>query len=292
MKAIGRHLQQSRSVLTSLRPCLNSSSSVSGLHTEVFGSKSNYRGTYWNEAKLSELEKRSFAHAQAVYGRDVEQFIFDPFRNEKRLYQLYGGRIWNTIRLDEKPHIVFDMKPIEAVSEKRRSDIGHQMQLLISENFERAEPFRFIFANFNDQREENKQLLHNSVGSYNDEYANEIILPDFINKSAEELYPNEKEIIYISRYGEEVLDGPLGNKVYVIDALYDSHRESNDAKKKEKFRVMRFPFERYLGSRQTPQYLSLTNMIRILDEVYQSNGDWKNALLHNFSRYDFTQLHS
>ncbi|VDM42971.1 unnamed protein product [Toxocara canis] len=234
--------------------------------------------------KLREAERERFDRGGMGYGPGMYQIMLNPLRNKKRIHQQYGARVWRAMRLDEKPHIVFDMQFIDEMQQRRRSIIGNQMQFLISENFKREEPFLLSFANFNDQSEENKRLLNNFVGFYSGEHTNQTILPDFTNKSVHELYPDEKEIVYISRYGREVLDGPLRNKVYIICASYDSNRESIGAARKGNFRAMRLPFKRYVRWQSGPQYLPFINLVRVLDEVYQTNGDWKNALLNNISK--------
>ncbi|VDK59901.1 unnamed protein product [Anisakis simplex] len=188
------------------------------------------------------------------------------------------------MRLDEKPHVVFDMQFIDEMAEKRRNIIGNQMQYLISENFRREEPFQLTFANFDDQRKQNQKLLENFIGFYNGEHMNQTILPDFLNQSVRDIYPNEKEIVYITRYGREMLDGPLKNKVYVICASFDTNRESIGAARKGNFRAMRLPFKKYVRWQSGPQYLPFINLVRVLDEVYESNGDWETALLNNISK--------
>uniref|UniRef100_A0A914ZNZ2 SAM-dependent MTase TRM10-type domain-containing protein n=1 Tax=Parascaris univalens TaxID=6257 RepID=A0A914ZNZ2_PARUN len=229
-------------------------------------------------------EKEKFDRGAMGYGPGMYQILSNPLRNKKRIHQQYGIRVWRSMRLDDKPHIVFDMQFLHEMVEKRRNVIANQMQYLIAENFQREEPFQLTFANFNDQLESNKRLLHDFVGFYNGEHTDQLILPDFVNKSIRQLYPDEKEIVYISRYGREVLDGPLQHRVYVICASYDLNRESIGAARKGNFRAMRLPFKRYVRWQSGPQYLPFINLLRVLDEVYQSNGDWRNALLNNISK--------
>lgn len=229
-------------------------------------------------------EKEKFDRGGMGYGPGMYQILMNPMRNKKRIHQEYGIRVWRSMRLDDKPHIVFDMQFLHEMFERRRNVIGNQMQYLIAENFQREEPFQLTFANFNDQLESNKRLLHDFVGFYNGEHTDQLILPDFVNKSIRQIYPDEKEIVYISRYGREVLDGPLQHKVYVICASYDLNRESIGAARKGSFRAMRLPFKRYVRWQTGPQYLPFINLLRVLDEVYQSNGDWRSALLNNISK--------
>ncbi|VDK23928.1 unnamed protein product [Anisakis simplex] len=77
-------------------------------------------------------QQRQFESGGMGYGPRMYQIMMNPLRNKKRLHQLYGARVWRTMRLDEKPHVVFDMQFIDEMAEKRRNIIGNQMQYLIS----------------------------------------------------------------------------------------------------------------------------------------------------------------
>lgn len=56
----------------------------------------------------------------------------------------------------------------------------------------------------------------------------------------------EKEIIYISRYARDMLDGPLTHDAYIIPMTFDYQRQSLAAGRKANFRVMSLPFKKYV----------------------------------------------
>lgn len=64
----------------------------------------------------------------------------------------------------------------------------------------------------------------------------------FLDKTAN----RDKEIVYISRYAKDSLDGPLKNDVYILPVTFDRKRESLAGARSGGFRLMSIPFKKYV----------------------------------------------
>ncbi|MFH4974592.1 hypothetical protein AB6A40_001301, partial [Gnathostoma spinigerum] len=121
------------------------------------------------------------------------------------------------------------------------------------------------------------------VGFYGGAYTSQTILPDFLSSSPKDLYSKD-DIVYISRHARQMLDGPLKSDVYVICASWDDKKESLGATRKGCYRSARLPLDKYLRWKSGGKAIPFPNILRILDEVYTTNGDWETALKNHVSQ--------
>ncbi|KAK6041987.1 hypothetical protein COOONC_20508 [Cooperia oncophora] len=147
-------------------------------------------------AKLDE-ERAKFERGEMGYGPDLYQLIHNPMRNRKKINMAQGARIVSTLRCDEAPKIVFDLQYMFNEKPRVQSELGNQLQYVISENLDSRTPLHMTFANFPDTYEA-QEWLNRCVGFYGGQYTHQTVLPDFTSKGIKEVFP-EENVVYISR---------------------------------------------------------------------------------------------
>lgn len=232
-------------------------------------------------SKLDE-EKEKFERGEMGYGPDLYQLINNPMRNRKKINITQGSRVLSTLRVDEAPKIAFDLQYMFKEKPRIQSELGNQMQYVISENLDSRTPFHISFVNFPNTPEA-EQWLHKCVGFYGGQYTHQTVLPDFTNKSVKETFP-DKDVVYISRHARDVLDGPLDVGAIALCASMDTAREALGAARRGRMRAVRLPIQRYVKWQKGPMYLPFPNIMRIFREVHVNGGDWESALLKNISK--------
>ncbi|KAK6049653.1 hypothetical protein COOONC_12842, partial [Cooperia oncophora] len=215
-------------------------------------------------AKLDE-ERAKFERGEMGYGPDLYQLIHNPMRNRKSEDQLeevhrffnsnyvllaeinmaQGARIVSTLRCDEAPKIVFDLQYMFNEKPRVQSELGNQLQYVISENLDSRTPLHMTFANFPDTYE------------------------------AQE---------WLNRHARDMIDGPLDVGAIALCVSKDTAREALGAARRGRMRAVRLPIKKYVKWQKGPMYLPFPNILRIFREVHLSGGDWENALLNNISK--------
>jgi len=94
----------------------------------------------------------------------------------------------------------------------------------------------------------------------------------------------KKDIVYISRFARDMLDGPLTHSTYILPVTFDDKRQSISGARSGDFRVMTLPFKRYVKWKSGPMFLPLTGIQKVLNVVSQTGGDWHRALHENVSQ--------
>uniref|UniRef100_A0A0K0CSQ0 SAM-dependent MTase TRM10-type domain-containing protein n=1 Tax=Angiostrongylus cantonensis TaxID=6313 RepID=A0A0K0CSQ0_ANGCA len=218
------------------------------------------------------------------YGPDLYQLVHNPMRSRKKIHLIEGARMVASLRCGETPKVAFDLQYMFKEKPRVLSELGNQMQYVISENLDSRTPFPISFVNFSNN-EVSQKWLHQCVGFYGGQYTHQTVLPDF----------TEKEIVYISRQAvlilissllnaRDVIDGPFNIGAIALCVSMDTARESLGAARRSRIRTVRLPIKRYVKWQQGPMYLPFPNIMRIFREVHLSGGDWETALLNNISK--------
>ncbi|KAL6725631.1 hypothetical protein Aduo_007670 [Ancylostoma duodenale] len=236
------------------------------------------------ERFLAELqkEKEKFERGEMGYGPDLYQLIHNPMRNRKKIQAAQGARIVSALRCNERPKIAFDLQYMFNEKHRIQSELGNQMQYVISENLDSRTPWHMSFVNF-PNTEDSQKWLEKSVGFYGGLYTHQTVLPDFTEKGVKETFPDE-EVVYISRHARETLDGPLNVGAIALCVSMDTAREALGAARRGRIRAVRLPIKKYVKWQQGPMYLPFPNIMRIFRHVHRSGGDWETALLNNISK--------
>lgn len=216
------------------------------------------------------------------YGPNLYSLISNPFRHQKHQNHISGSRIFHAMQVGA-PRIAFDLQYLNSMPRKVSEELGNHVQYAISENFSSKTAFQMSFHNVAG---ENEEWLDRRVGFYSSNYNHQTILPDVYRKGIKESIGGE--IVYISRYAKEVLDGPLKADVYALAVTKDFKQESLGAARRAKIRAMRLPFHRYVKWTSGAQVLPFPNLVNVLREVYASGGDWQTALLNNIAKRHLT----
>ncbi|VDD96178.1 unnamed protein product [Enterobius vermicularis] len=215
--------------------------------------------------------------------------LLSPLRNSKHIDLLIGSRFFKTMRLNEKPQMVADVRFLENdLKSAHISTLGRQMKIIIQENSIRREPFLMTMAGFPKAGEVASQFLK-SVQFYDSPYLAQKFLPVLTKKSVEEIFPDRNEFVYISRHAKRYLEGPLDKKAYVFGLCFDYGRETLGVCRTHGFDIRRLPIEKHVKWVVGPKIIPYPNIVRILDNVYESNGDWGTALLNNISKRHLRQ---
>lgn len=245
--------------------------------------KDNINNSKHDNYKKILAEQQSIYESGGMgYGPEMYQLISNPMRNQKRVNNWEGTKVFASMQT-ESPRIALDVQYIQEMSRRDLSELGNQMQYVISENFNAKNPLVMDFVNSPSQDFLN-QWLEKSVGYYTGSYTSQTILPDFSTKGIKELYGNPKDVIYISPNARDVLDGPLVADVIGICVTMGRKREALSAARRANIRAYRLPIHRYVKWKSGPQVIPFPNILNILREVYANNGDWSRALHNNISR--------
>ncbi|CAD6186399.1 unnamed protein product [Caenorhabditis auriculariae] len=212
------------------------------------------------------------------YGPNLHALVQNPFRMKERVRRIEGARVFHSMQIDA-PKIAFDLQYMEGYSRRTQMELGSQIQYTISENFQAKRPLQLSFVN-SPSGDFTEKWLSNTVGFYNAEQG-QTILPDFTSKGIRETFPEDREVVYISRFARDVLDGPLRADVFGICVTMDMQRESLGAARRGRYRAVRLPIHKYVKWVSGPQYLPFPNLLNILRHVYSSGGDW-HAAFHKF----------
>ncbi|ETN72690.1 putative tRNA (guanine-N(1)-)-methyltransferase [Necator americanus] len=186
------------------------------------------------------------------------------------------------MRCNDLPKIAFDLQYMFKEKPRIQSELGNQMQYVISENFDSRTPLHINFVNF-PNTDDSRKWLEKSVGFYGGEYTHQTVLPDFTPKGVRETFPDD-EIVYISRHAKDTLDGPLNVGAIALCVSMDTAREALGAARRGRIRAVRLPIQRYVKWQHGPMYLPFPNIMRIIRQVHRSGGDWETALLSNISK--------
>ncbi|KHJ75142.1 putative tRNA (guanine-N(1)-)-methyltransferase [Oesophagostomum dentatum] len=216
------------------------------------------------------------------YGPDLYQLVHNPMRNRKKIHAAQGARMASAMRVNERPKIALDLQYMFKEKHRVQSELGNQMQYVISENLDSRTPLHLSFVNF-PNTEDSQKWLEKSVGFYGGLYTHQTILPDFTHKGVKETFPDE-EVVYISRHARDVLDGPLNVGAIALCVSMDTAREALGAARRGRMRAVRLPIKKYVKWQQGPMYLPFPNIMRIFRHVHESGGDWETALLSNISK--------
>ncbi|VDO74194.1 unnamed protein product [Heligmosomoides polygyrus] len=224
------------------------------------------------EEKDRMKKNEKFERGEMGYGPDLYQLINNPMRNRKKINITQGSRVLSTLRVDEAPKIAFDLQYMFKEKPRIQSELGNQMQYVISVSLLCIASIFFL-----------EKIGWKCVGFYGGQYTHQTVLPDFTNKSVKETFP-DKDVVYISRHARDVLDGPLDVGAIALCASMDTAREALGAARRGRMRAVRLPIQRYVKWQKGPMYLPFPNIMRIFREVHVNGGDWESALLKNISK--------
>jgi len=204
------------------------------------------------------------------------------------------------LRLQDTPKIVFDgqfvgWKDVKLVQKKH---IGGQVLNTIRDNCER-QGFEMEFVNMDVEDPLIFHWLKRNAGA-GDQLGNsshlskpndtDITYP-VIRRDNPYRYANESgdDVVYLSRWAREMIDGPITAKTIIIPLTFDNDRQTRTIQKEGNFRVMRLPLDKYFRWKTGTKALAINNILNVLFDV--SHGDtWETALRKYVSNRHLTTL--
>uniref|UniRef100_A0A0N5BKP5 RNA (guanine-9-)-methyltransferase domain-containing protein 1 n=1 Tax=Strongyloides papillosus TaxID=174720 RepID=A0A0N5BKP5_STREA len=197
---------------------------------------------------------------------------------KKQRPQFAAKNYATSLLLNDTPKVVVDCRYIPQLSIRAQNLTMCQLQYIISDNRDRRVPWPICLANF-DESLSNKKLM-NHLALMDTKNA----LEERTSKNYTELYDPSK-IVYLSPDGEEELDRIEGDEVFVIGGIVDRVVEHNiprqaslEAAMKDNVKCVKLPLDRYVKWKSGTKYLTLTAVVKILQDVYDSNNDWNYSL--------------
>ncbi|CAB3401555.1 unnamed protein product [Caenorhabditis bovis] len=217
------------------------------------------------------------------YGPGMYQLVHSPLRNRKKINNVQGYKVYAAM-MTNAPRIAFDVQYVAEMPHRQRSELGTQLQYAISENFAARTTFAMNFVN-SPKAEFMQKWFEKFVGFYRGDYQYQTLLPDFSQKGIKEIFnPKDHQIVYISRYARDVIDGPLTADVVSLCVSMDHKRESLGAARRAGIRAVRLPIHRYVKWKSGAQFLPIPNVVNVIRDVYENGGDWNTALHRNISK--------
>lgn len=150
-------------------------------------------------------------------------------------------------------------------------------------NYERRDPLPNAFVNVNKEDPFTQNFITKYVFPLNTSgfHRDYKILPQ-LHPNNPYHDPNEKDptkqVIYISKFAKEQLDGPLIHKAYVIPLAFDKFRETIGAARRGNYRTMYLPIRKYIKWRSGAIKIPFVGLVNIFNEVANNGGDWAYAL--------------
>ncbi|VDN56921.1 unnamed protein product [Dracunculus medinensis] len=238
----------------------------------------------------NENEKRAqiIREGGMAYGSGGYRMQPNPYRHKRVIWLTEAAKMFMSMKIDEKPHIVFDMENFKNLKHRNQFAIADSMNAVIAANFDLNVPFQITFANFydSDDSPERNWAINEFFAAYSTKFANARMLPDWTSRSVKELYPHFKkgDFVYFSGKAKSIYDGPLRHKVFIICGEHEFGKISLAAARKSKIEAYRLPLDRYVKWEQGHKFMPFVNLIRTLDFVWFNNGDWRSAVRDNISK--------
>uniref|UniRef100_A0A0K0FNL8 RNA (guanine-9-)-methyltransferase domain-containing protein 1 n=1 Tax=Strongyloides venezuelensis TaxID=75913 RepID=A0A0K0FNL8_STRVS len=208
----------------------------------------------------------------------LKSMLLSPSKIPKYKIQVAAKNYATSLILNDTPKVVVDCRYIPHLSIRAQNLTMCQLRYIISDNRNRRVPWPICLANF-DESLYNKKLM-NHLELMNVKNA----LEERTSKNYTQLYDPSK-IIYLSPDGEEELERIEGDEIFVIGGIVDRVVEHNIPKKasleaamEDKVKCVKLPLDKYVKWKSGTKYLTLTAVVKILQDVYDSNNDWSYSL--------------
>lgn len=231
------------------------------------------------ESKATSSENATKIHKPSAY------FILPP----RKIIEL--EREHNCIRYirslqlalnGEIPRVAVDCRFLLAHSQRGLNLTMLQFRHLFSENKIRPEPWPIWLTNYDT---ENPILLEHKKRHLEMTDSKHIYCGEITSQSYLELFPSlqaQKKIVYLSPHADESLSEINADTCYVIGGIVDRYHEpkipqhaSKLIAAEEELSCKKFPLDEYLIWKRGTQMLTLPCVLKILQGVYDTGGDWK-----------------
>lgn len=203
-----------------------------------------------------------------------------PIGMNKSIIKYENQNYTHSLLLNNTPKIVIDCRYIPNLSIRAQHLTGLQISYVISDNRKRLEPWPVCLANFT-------YSLNESVIKQMNFLKSEKSLDEVSTKNYTEIYDSSK-VVYLSPDAEDELEHIKGDEVFVIGGIVDRVTEHNipkhaslEAAMKDNVRCAKLPLDKYVKWKSGRKYLTLTAVVNILQDVYDSNDDWNYSLQKN-----------
>ncbi|KAI1715801.1 mitochondrial ribonuclease P protein 1 like protein [Ditylenchus destructor] len=269
---------------------LNLRDTYERVHFWSFLSKKQYRRekdenrqnerSAWHRAYTEEQDKKHEAGGMG-YARHLHWL----YRSQYETRFADAGRSVSPYIVGDMPQLAFDMQYVLRARHIQKNIISNQLAYTIIENvqnFRRSFPVDIVNADVDSNP--NMARFFGNIDLFKKTHPIErLVLPeikaDNPHQSTSDSDPTQ-QVVYISRYAREMLDGPLIHKAYVIPFTFDNQRETLEAPYTGRYRMMCLPLDKYLKVVSGTKYVPFVEILRIFGEV--ANGStWCKAIANH-----------
>uniref|UniRef100_A0A0K0EU73 SAM-dependent MTase TRM10-type domain-containing protein n=1 Tax=Strongyloides venezuelensis TaxID=75913 RepID=A0A0K0EU73_STRVS len=219
-----------------------------------------------------------------VYGRKFMSLHYNIARDNESFNLHHSGKLCATMRLDDSPQIVFDLSQLwanERISNVKR--VIKQMSDIYYENKLSRDPWQIHYVGCNTDKFVETQFKK-AFSVYCAKHLEQHILPIRDTRLPHEYIPKDKKVVYLSLMSKKFLDGPINADYYVINANMDNRGESKIMGRRAGAETYAIPLKKYINWNGSPMFIPFLNTYKILKQVYQNGGDWREALYDNISK--------
>ncbi|KAI6181964.1 SAM-dependent MTase TRM10-type domain-containing protein [Aphelenchoides fujianensis] len=209
-----------------------------------------------------------------------------PLKYERQMETM---RAVQSLLLRDRPSLVVDCRFLPQHTQRGRNLTFLQLNHLISLNRKRSHPWPLFFANFDTQLESIKEgLKRHLLVLESDSYAADVSAGSYVDHFERE------RLIYLSPHADELLttaDVLDERNVFVIGGIVDrvaepqihthASRVTADA---DGIRCRKLPIMENIDWRAGRPLLTLVAVMQIVQDVHDSQGDWKEAIQRRIPR--------
>ncbi|KAI6197884.1 hypothetical protein M3Y94_01278000 [Aphelenchoides besseyi] len=234
------------------------------------------------ELESKEVDSQEIDQPTTYFNPKTHIFWFH-WKLEKNQRGQSDMRLYHALRLQDRPSMVVDCRFLPQHTHRGRNLTFLQLAYMVAANRKRLHPWLLTFANFDNQIESNQIGFkkHLNFGDL-DTFAVELT-----SKSYLELYDRDR-LIYLSPHATETLtteEATDEQTVFIIGGIVDRITEPNihpQASKvtadEEKVKCRKLPLKENIDWRAGRTLLTLTAVMEIVQDVYDTQGDWKHAI--------------
>ncbi|KAI6174407.1 TRNA (Guanine-N(1)-)-methyltransferase [Aphelenchoides besseyi] len=233
-------------------------------------------------AENSEVESQDVDQSIAYFNSQTYIFWFH-WQLEKNQRDQVDMRLYHAHRLRDCPSIVVDCRFLPQHTHRGRNLTFLQLAYLVAANRKRLNPWLLTFANFDDEIESNRIGLKKHLRFAE----SDTLALELTSKSYLQLYDRDR-LIYLSPHATETLtteEATDEQTIFIIGGIVDRITEPNihpQASKvtadEEKVKCRKLPLKENVDWRAGRTLLTLTSVMEIVQDVYDTQGDWKYAI--------------
>uniref|UniRef100_A0A915DG77 Uncharacterized protein n=1 Tax=Ditylenchus dipsaci TaxID=166011 RepID=A0A915DG77_9BILA len=241
----------------------------------------NYMRDQGERDQQTIAQKKKYEEGGMGYGPSLYNlYKEEPHRDDENCV-LVGSKMASALIVKDMPRIVFDLKYVAQYDTTDikfgstfRKDFLHAVNL----NYTLPRSFQVEIVHV-------RQLQKDLEYDYPNIICHPVIHKDNPYRYSSSLTDHSKKVVYMSKYAQEMIDGPLDAGTYIFPVIPDLNRETAGVDQEGNYRVMRLPIDKYLRWNKGYKLLHLDEMLGTFSDV-ASGDSWRDALFRHVPRED------